>query len=144
MTNVETLRNITPDDIIAELDNIDSQMEELKKLRKDFETDLNAFVESEVRAQLADKDYGCGTATISTEKNVIKAVVTKKVDWDQEKLKAVVERIKAGNQNLEEYVDVTYKVSETKYKAWPTVIQQEFEAARTVTPSSTKLNWEAA
>ena len=54
------------------------------------------------------------------------------VDWDQDKLAALVERIRAEGDDPTEYVDVAIKVPERKFAAWPSHIRSAFEDARTV------------
>ena len=59
------------------------------------------------------------------------ADLLKKVEWDQAQLVALVERIRAGGDDPAEYVEVTYKVPERKYAAWPARIREAFASART-------------
>lgn len=78
----------------------------------------------------AGKDTGIvrfadGTFTIIAD-------LPKKVDWDQSQLAALVERIRADGENPGDYVDISFKVPERKYSAWPAPIRSAFEAARTV------------
>jgi hypothetical protein len=42
----------------------------------------------------------------------------------------VVEQIRSVGDNPAEYVDVTYKVAERKFTAWPEHIRQAFAPAR--------------
>ena len=60
------------------------------------------------------------------------ADLPKRVDWDQDKLTALVERIRAEGDDPTEYVDVAIKVPERKFAAWPSHIRSAFEDARTV------------
>ncbi len=60
------------------------------------------------------------------------AELNKKVDWDQRQLADLVERIRAGGENPGEYVEVSFKVAERAYAAWPERIRTVFEPARTV------------
>ena len=43
----------------------------------------------------------------------------KKPVWDQKKLCEIAERITANGDDPTEYLDITYKVAERKYTAWP-------------------------
>ena len=74
------------------------------------------------------------------------ADLPKRVEWDQGKLAAVVERIRATGDDPAEYVEVTYKVAERAYTAWPEHIRSAFTAARTVRTgrSTFKLSLDAA
>ncbi|MEE3046507.1 MAG: hypothetical protein VX620_14755 [Pseudomonadota bacterium] len=69
--------------------------------------------------------FGDGAVTVIAE-------LQKRVDWDQEKLGALVERIRAEGDDPAEYVDVAIKVPERKFAAWPSHIRSAFEDARTV------------
>lgn len=129
--------------ILADLTKLDVQMLEIKKQRDKLQAQMQTLIKSEVDAQLADKDYGCGTANIDAGDYKIKVVISKKVTWDQTQLAALYERIKDSGENPLEYLKVEYDVPETAYKNWPSVIQSEFESARTVKPSSAKITYEA-
>ena len=63
---------------------------------------------------------------------VIVADVPKRIDWDQDKLAAIVGRIRQSGDDPAEYVRTTYEVSERAYGAWPSPIRRLFEPARTL------------
>lgn len=86
------------------------------------------------RAGTARAAAGKDTGVVHFEDDGIDvaADLPKKAEWDQKQLAAIVERIIAGGDNPAEYVQVSYKVTEEKYKAWPQSIRQVFESARTV------------
>lgn len=62
----------------------------------------------------------------------IAADLPKKVEWDQCRLAALTEQIRAGGEDPGEYVEVSFKVAERAYGAWPERIRNAFEPARTV------------
>ncbi|WP_263080094.1 hypothetical protein [Endozoicomonas sp. Mp262] len=62
----------------------------------------------------------------------VSADLPKRVSWDQKQLKAIAEKIAAQGGDPTEYLDVTYKVAERKYTAWPESIRKAFEPARTL------------
>lgn len=140
--NVQPVKNITVDDILDHLKELDFQMSELDKKKADALATLNFYIENDVATQLADKDYGCGTATIDTEKYKVKYVVSKKVKYDQSELANIVKRIVDSGANPDEYVKISYDVAESKFKAWPSNIQQEFVNARTVETSKPRISYE--
>ena len=80
--------------------------------------------------RLAGKDTG--TVRLKDGAITVVADLSKRVDWDQEKLGQMVERIRAAGDDPAEYVEISFKVSERKYAAWPEAIRQGFEPARTV------------
>jgi hypothetical protein len=87
-----------------------------------------------VRAAEERHVSGKDTGTVHFEDGdcTIVADLPKRVDWDQTKLAAMVARIRAANDDPTQYVDITYKVPERKYTAWPDAIREGFEPARTV------------
>ena len=74
------------------------------------------------------------TGTVRFDDNGVTVVadLPKKIDWDQDALSGVVELLTAEGENPRHYVEITFKVSERRYAAWPPHIRKVFEAARTV------------
>jgi hypothetical protein len=62
----------------------------------------------------------------------ITADLPKRVEWDQRRLAALAEQIRAGGEDPGDYVEVSFKVAERAYSAWPERIRNAFEPARTV------------
>lgn len=70
----------------------------------------------------------------------VKITTGKKVEWDQSQLAALATEI---GETATDYMDITYSVSESKYKAWPAVIRERFEPARTVKPGTVNYEFRA-
>jgi hypothetical protein len=62
----------------------------------------------------------------------ITADLPKRVEWDQQHLAEIVRRIADGGENPAEYVEIGYRVSETKFNAWPESLKNAFAPARTL------------
>jgi len=86
------------------------------------------------QAHAARNADGKDTGTIRFADGAVTVVaeLPKRVDWDQAKLAALVERIKADGEDPTEYVDISFDVAERKYSAWPAHIRMAFDGARTV------------
>lgn len=56
----------------------------------------------------------------------------KRPSWDQKKLADIAKRIAVDGDDPAEYLDITYKVAERKYTAWPETLRQAFTPARTL------------
>ncbi len=80
----------------------------------------------------AEQRKDAGTVRFVDGDVTIVADLPKRVEWDQDKLAAVVERIRAAGDNPAEYVEVSYKVPERAYTSWPEHIRTTFTGARTV------------
>lgn len=66
----------------------------------------------------------------------VTADLPKKVDWDQAQLAQLTHQIAANGDDPSEYVETVYRISETKFNAWPESIRNAFIAARTVKTGS--------
>lgn len=88
----------------------------------------------EQRAIGARAAAGKDTGTVRFQDGTVEVAVDlpKKVDWDQRRLAALAEQIRAGGEDPGEYVEVSFKVAERAYAAWPERIRAAFEPARTV------------
>lgn len=62
----------------------------------------------------------------------ITADLPKKIDWDQTKLADITRRIAANGDDPAQYVEISYRVSETKFGAWPETLKSAFVLARTL------------
>ena len=78
----------------------------------------------------AGKDTG--TVRFQDGNVEVTADLPKKVEWDQRRLAALTEQIRIGGEDPGEYVEVSFKVAERAYAAWPERIRAAFEPARTV------------
>ena len=93
------------------------------------------------RAATERRAAGKDTGTIRFDEGdfTVVADLPKRVDWDQERLAAMVERIRAAGDDPAQYVDIAFKVPERKYAAWPDAIRAGFEPARTVRTGALKI-----
>ena len=80
-----------------------------------------------------------GTVRFDDGDFTVVADLPKRVDWDQDRLGEIVERIRASGDDPAQYVDVTIRVPERKYVAWPQAIRAEFEPARIVKTGTLKV-----
>jgi len=115
---------------------------QLKSATARFSTALD--VRYATRAADARRACGkdTGTARLADGDYTVVADLPKRVDWDQETLAAMVARIRAAGDDPAQYVDITIKVPERKYTAWPDAIREGFEPARTVRTGTLKVTLE--
>ncbi|UOM36626.1 hypothetical protein [Acuticoccus sp. I52.16.1] len=86
------------------------------------------------RANVARLSDGKDTGTVRFEEGQVTVVadLPKRIDWDQDALAGIVERIREAGDEPADYVETTLKVPERRYGAWPPAIAETFEPARTV------------
>src|SRR5690606_1229147 len=95
-------------------------------------------------AVMARMEASKDTGTVRFEDGAVTVIaeLPKRVDWDQAQLADLVERISAAGDDPAEYVDVSFKVPERKYTAWPGSTRQSFAPARTVRTGALKVKLE--
>lgn len=142
------MSRLTPDQVLATPagDLAALQSEALFQLKNDA-TDLlsaaKAIVEHIERAlelKYADRVHvlrlaaGKDTGVIHFDDGRVRvtADLPKRVEWDQKRLAEIVRRIAEGGEDPAEYVETAYRVSETKFNAWPESLKGAFAAARTL------------
>ena len=132
-----------PVELLAALQGeLDHASRQLKSATARFSTALE--VRYATRAAEARRACGKDTGTVRLADGdfTVVADLPKRVDWDQETLAAMVARIRAAGDNPAQYVDITIKVPERKYTAWPDAIREGFEPARTVRTGALKVTLE--
>ena len=93
------------------------------------------------RAEELRRLHGKDTGTVRFDDGdlTIVADLPKRIAWDQRQLAAMAKRIRDAKDDPSEYIDVTFKVSERKYTAWPEAVRARFEHARTVRPGTLRI-----
>lgn len=111
---------------------VDEAIAYLKQLRTKLDAAKAQRFGEQARVALREAGRDFGTAHISDGPLHVKFELPKKVSWNQTILKEIAERIVASGDKIEDYIDIKLSVSETRYTSWPTTLQQQFAAARTV------------
>lgn len=86
------------------------------------------------QAAVLRQQQGKDTGTVQFKDGDVTVVadLPKKVEWDQQQIAALVKRIRETGEDPADYVEISFKVPERKYSAWPEPIRQAFAPARTV------------
>ncbi len=129
-----------PPEVLALLQaDADAEMRSVKaaKTRLDGALTIRYATRAAEERQAAGKDTG--TIRFDDGDFTVIADLPKRVDWDQDRLAAMVERIRAAGDDPAQYVDIAFKVPERKYAAWPDAIRAGFEPARTVRHGTLKI-----
>ncbi len=107
-------------------------LDEAKRNRDWIESVIAARYGQRAVALRAEQRKDTGTVRFTDGDVAIVSELPKRVEWDQDRLAAVVDRIRAAGDDPAEYGEVTYKIPERAYTAWPEHIRTAFTAARTV------------
>lgn len=115
---------------------IDNHLTELTVWTKKIQSRLHAALDQryggEAREALLDSGRDFGTTHLQDGTLHVKIELPKKVAWDQKQLAAMAQRILASGERLEDYIDLKYSVSESRYTHWPEGLREQFASARTV------------
>ena len=112
--------------------NVDEAIAFLKPLRAKLDAAKLQRYGEQARTALRDSGRDFGTAHVNDGPLHVKYELPKKVTWSQPILKEMAERIVASGDKVEDYIDIKLSVSESRYTNWPTALQEQFAAARTV------------
>ena len=112
--------------------NVDEAVTYLKQLRTKLDAAKLQRYGDQARTALRDSGRDFGTAHVNDGALHVKYELPKKTNWDQALLKEIAARIKASGDKVEDYIDFKLSVPESRYTNWPTALQEQFAAARTV------------
>lgn len=86
------------------------------------------------RADLARAASGKETGTVRIADGAVMVVadLPKKVIWDQDQLARMAARIADAGEDPAEYLEISYRVPERKFTAWPPALRDGFATARTL------------
>ena len=119
-------------DFVAAERNVDEATAYLKQLRAKLDAAKLKRYGEQARSALRESGRDFGTAHVSDGALHVKYELPKKVIWNQTILKEMAKRIVASHDKVEDYIDIKLSVSESRYTNWPTSLQEQFAAARTV------------
>lgn len=122
-----------PSDVLFQLKNDAADLlSAAKAIVEQIDRALELKYASEAQSQRLAAGKDTGVVHISDGAVRVTADLPKKVEWDQSKLAEIVSRIAAAGDNPAEYVEISYRVSESKFSAWPQMLRDQFAPARTL------------
>jgi hypothetical protein len=129
--------------LLALQDEAAAETARVKRLRDRLEAGIAKRYETAAAAERAAQGKTSGTVRIEDAGVVVIAELPKKVTWDQDRLAAMAERIRAAGDDPTEYLEITYRVPERRYGAWPEAMREGFAAARSETTGKPVFRLEA-
>ena len=137
---VGEIMNLPPAELLLLQEEAAEAFESAKLTKEWLENAIRLKYDASFQALRQQHDKPFGTVHLDDDGCTITCDVPKKPEWDQQKLAAVVEQIRTAGDNPSEYVDVTYKVAERKFTAWPEHIRQTFAPARLLRAGKTTVS----
>lgn len=115
---------------------IETHLADLSAWTKKIQSRLHAALDQRygepAREALLDSGRDFGTTHLQDDTLHVKFELPKKVTWDQKQLAAIAQRIVASGEKLEDFIDLKYSVSESRFTNWPEGLRTQFASARTV------------
>ena len=108
-----------------------------KKIQSRLHAALDQRYGEPAREALLESGRDFGTTHLQDDTLHIKFELPKKVTWDQKQLAAIAQRIVASGERLEDFIDLKYTVSESRFTNWPEGLRAQFASARTVAAGKT-------
>ncbi len=86
------------------------------------------------RARRLRLEAGKDTGVVHFEDGPVRitADLPKKIEWNQARLAEITQRIASSGDDPAQYIEISYRVSETKFGAWPESLKASFVPARTL------------
>lgn len=130
---VAELAALPADRLSALRHDIEKALEDAQSLDDKLDQALDCRYGARARQVRAEQAKDTGTVRFEDNGYLVVADLPKRVKWDQQRLKELVEVIRSGwGEDPEDYVKVKLEVSERAFEAWPGRLRELFASARTV------------
>jgi hypothetical protein len=131
-TPVSTLAELSSDSLFRLKNDAADQLAMAKALCEQVDRVLEHRYNTQAQKQRLSAGKDTGVVHFDDGEVRISADLPKRVTWDQKKLDEIAKRIAASGEDPGQYIDISYKVSERKYEAWPDNLKSSFAGARTL------------
>ena len=131
-TPVSTLAELSSDSLFRLKNDAADQLAMAKALCEQVDRALEQRYNTQAQHQRLSAGKDTGVVHFNDGEVRISADLPKRVTWDQKKLDEIAKRIAASGEDPGQYIDISYKVSERKYEAWPDNLKSSFAGARTL------------
>ena len=112
---------------------VEKRLEEAKRLDAKLDAALDHRYGPRARQVRAEHNKDTGTVRFEDNGFIVVADLPKRVKWDQQRLKELIELIRSSwGEDPADYVKAKFEVSERAYEAWPPMLKELFTPARTV------------
>lgn len=118
------------DTLFERRDQLKAKMDGLKAELKDIEQQISDTFLDRAKQSLMTEGKDFGTAHILAGNRKVKAVLRKKVTWDQEALRKALDTMPVDDAR--HYGKLTFSVEERKYNEAPPRVKELLEECRTV------------
>lgn len=133
------MTNVTDDDLLRQITAAEATIAVAKRNADQAKAELLARRKDEITALLQAKDEPFGKVEITVGNHRVAVTIPKKVEYNQDLLKAKVKQLVDSGENPDMYIHTEYGVSETMFKNFPIEVQEWLAEARTVKQGTVSL-----
>ena len=131
-TPVSTLAEMSGDSLFRLKAEVSDQLAITKALNEHIDSVLDYRYGERAQQHRLDAGKDTGVVHFDDGEVRISADLPKRITWDQKQLTEIARRIADSGEDPTQYIDISYKVSESKYTNWPDSLQSSFAGARTL------------
>lgn len=137
-----TLKEMTLKELLERRDAMQAQMDSLAVELNLLNTDIQCEVSGQLLElrRIQGKESGAVNALIQGIK--VTETIPKKVEWDQDKMNELFDRIAVSGDDPRAYMKVKLEVSEKSYESFDAGIKGIFEECRTIKYGKPQLKFE--
>ena len=132
--SVAQLAALSPQQKIVLARQLEQAGDWLKQVKARLDAALEQTYGDRIRVARSDGGKDFGVVHVADGDLRLTVDVSKRVTWDQTQLATIAKRIDAAGESVEEFIDVSYSISESRFQNWPSTLRSQFEATRTVKP----------
>ena len=129
----------TDSELLTQIEAAEAEKSKQDKIIKMAKGLLLQSRHEEIQALLKAKDEPFGSIDLIIGNHKVSVVTPKKVEWEQDRLRAICAEMVAEGVEPLLYMKIKYDISETAFENWPQDMQDYFRDARTVTPGNPSL-----
>lgn len=131
-------------DLIKQKEELELALEEIRQRLSEIMIDIEHAIATPVAdiRRLQGKEFGAVNITMDGFK--ITETIPKKVEWDQEIMNNIYDRIHAVGDDPRRWMKVKMEVAEKQFDSFPEDVRAVFMEARTVKPGKPTIKWEVA
>jgi hypothetical protein len=130
--SVRHIAELTAEDLKVLKSEAEDVQRQAKEAKEWIDIAIGVKYQDRVETLRREQDKETGVVRFLDGDIRIAADLPKKLIWNQKKLATLAERIRTSGEDPNEFIDISYKVAERKYTAWPESLRASFSSARTL------------
>ncbi len=129
---INELMNLAPSDLKKLQDKSNEQLKKSKEIKEWIDGAIMMKYDEIIKQVRQRENKLTGSIKFDDSGVQITSEFPKRVSWDQKELSKIADNISSNGGNPDEYMDISYKIEERKYNAWPEKLKNIFVKARTL------------